>query len=655
MTHRLLTRLGSTVVAAGLLLLGVTAPASAAAVCPTVAVDGTVTPAPTGGADLSGCDLSHANLAGADLSSSRLTATNLSGADLTGANLTLASGWTTNLHGATLTGADLSGSWWSAADLGSANLVGATLTSTWLAKASLDGAVLTATLGGVTTSATLTRVRASGLTGAPVLPTGWTVTSGYLVGPGADLFGARLQDVDLSNRALAGIDLTAATFTRIDLAGATLTGATLVGARLVDTTLTGSTLATGDLRGLSSVGLVGQASVLPTGWRQVGGFLVGPAADLDDTNLDGLVLDGADLDGATLVRTSLVGTSLVGTSLVGALLDSATLTKAHLATANLTGALLRNVGLESADLHGATLTGAELTSLDLSSANLRGAAMGGGSLTTPILYGADFTGATGLATRTLTGVSWFGAICPDGYLADRHNGSDCFGTIDVTAPTLHFTPAPAIFVPSDKVWTPTITASAVDTNGGAAVRYRVRSAHVGTTAFTNWVTSDWWGSAVPFPLYWDMNDERRFCYQAQGKDDAGNLTAWTVERCTDIVVDETFFLRTGTWKDGTGRDFTGNNFAYTTRTGSTMTYERRSSVVKRIGVVATACPTCGSVAVYVGTRKVGTLSFASRTTHAILLKALPVLTTRLTGRIKLVVTSPSGRLLKVSGVYVSAY
>ncbi len=59
--------------------------------------------------------------------------------------------------------------------------------------------------------------------------------NGYMIGPGADLFGAGLEGADLS-----GADLNEANLKRAGLEGANLSGADLVGAKLRWTNLTGA-------------------------------------------------------------------------------------------------------------------------------------------------------------------------------------------------------------------------------------------------------------------------------------------------------------------------------------------------------------------------------------------------------------------------------
>lgn len=148
---------------------------------------------------------------------------------------------------ADLGGADLSGSDLAGADLTSAttadstrsksargaaarkaNLRGTSLTGTRLDKADLKGADLTG-------------VRSGKVRGKPrVLPKGWVLAKGYLVGPGANLDQAQLRGADLS---------------RANLRGTSLAGARLDGAKLA---------------GKSYSGIKGKPKKLPAGWRLVG-------------------------------------------------------------------------------------------------------------------------------------------------------------------------------------------------------------------------------------------------------------------------------------------------------------------------------------------------------------------------------------------------
>jgi hypothetical protein len=71
----------------------------------------------------------------------------------------------------------------------------------------------------------------------------------------------------------------------------------------------------------------------------------------------------------------------------------------------------------------------------------------------------------------------------------------------------------------------------------------------------------------------------------------------------------------------------------------------------QVYLLATTCVSCGSVAVYIGATKVGSASlYATRTSNQVLI-TLPV-TAMHTGTLRIVVASPSGRLVRIDGVSV---
>ena len=284
----------------------------------------------------------------ANLSYAGLSGLNLSGADLLGVNLTSAALIGTDLNNADLASATLAGANVSSATLAGANLSGASLAGANLSGASLAGANLTA-------------VRSSGITGTPAaLPAGWSVTGGFLIGPGADLHGASLASLDLIGADLSGANLASADLIRATLTGANLasanltsaaadyatltnavfTGANLTGADLSSATMTGANLRTAILTGALGSGLVGSPASLPAHWSIRSGYLFGPRAgtNLTDISLAGLNLSGVDLSGMTLLRTNLRHANLTGANLTKASLIGTVFSYANLTKANLTGA-----------------------------------------------------------------------------------------------------------------------------------------------------------------------------------------------------------------------------------------------------------------------------------------------------------------------------
>jgi len=351
------------------------------------------------GADLSGADMSHvglvgANLSGTNLSDANLTYANLSGVEsggMTGKPLALPAGWElvqgyligpgADLSGANLYRAYLSGSDLSGADLDGADLSSASLNSVDLTNANVTNADLYANLSGDLSG---------GITGTPAaLPPSWSlVQGGYLVGPGADLYGANLSDVDL-----AGVTLSEGNLSNANLSGADMSGADLGSADLLDANLSGTSLSDANLYWVGSGGITGTPSALPTDWRLAqGGYLIGPGANLSRANLDGLNLSDDDvsdcsLSSASLSDADMSGADLSEDNLSGANLSGTNLSSADLSMVNSGGiigtpsALPINWSLVQGYLigPGANLFFAHLSGADLSFADLSGADLSNGA------------------------------------------------------------------------------------------------------------------------------------------------------------------------------------------------------------------------------------------------------------------------------------
>ncbi|MEE8431093.1 MAG: pentapeptide repeat-containing protein [Candidatus Desulfatibia sp.] len=99
--------------------------------------------------------------------------------------------------------------------------------------------------------------------------------------------------------------------------------------------------------------------------RKVGGYRIGPGADLRKADLKEADLTSANLRKADLWRADLREANLTRADLAGANLIEAYLRGVRLREATLGGANLRGVDLSGADLTGADLTGADLAGADL--------------------------------------------------------------------------------------------------------------------------------------------------------------------------------------------------------------------------------------------------------------------------------------------------
>ena len=139
----------------------------------------------------------------------------------------------------------------------------------------------------------------------------------------------------------------------------------------------------------------------------------------------------------------------------------------------------------------------------------------------------------------------------------------------------------------------------------------------------------------------------RVCVQVRARDLAGNLGAWSAERCTTTPVDDRGFTRvTSGWASTSGSTFYLATATQAKRSGLRLVTTARVGA-SRLALVATTCPTCGSVAAYHRGVKVGTVSLRSAKTVARKVIMLPSSVYRY-GVIE--VRTASSRLVRIDGV-----
>ena len=380
----------------------------------------------TTGINLSNADMRDVNLAGANLAYANLGDANLNGAKLTNANLTGArmnsgtSLYQTVLAGATFRSANLSGVNFSnviltatvgTSTVNGANFAGASVTGAYFGPVSLS-------------TSNITGIRSGNVSGTPVLPTGWFVSQGYLVGPSANLSGLNLTGMSFAGvTGLSGVNMSNSNLTNVNFSNASLLGFNLSGANLTGTNFTNA-----NLNGVISGSVTStSAPTLPASWTLTSGYLIGPGA-----NLSGASLASINLSNRALNTTNFSNATLTNANFSGAVLTSGIFTSTNLSNANLSTAWLKDANLTSANLTGANLTsvkflGATLTSTNLSGATLTsvssGAVVATSAPTFPSGWGlvagnilgstADLTNATltsanlgsfNLSSATLTGV-----------------------------------------------------------------------------------------------------------------------------------------------------------------------------------------------------------------------------------------------------------
>lgn len=214
---------------------------------------------------------------------------------------------------------------------------------------------------------------------------------------------------------------------------------------------------------------------------------------------------------------------------------------------------------------------------------------------------------------------------------------------------------------------PVITSPAASTttsHATALTSHTVRWSDVGATSYdVRYRRAPWNGSfgAHTLPAAWQgridtslnhsLTRGYTYCYSARATDLSDRTSAWGTERCTIAPLDQTSTKRSSGWTTNKSAGyFTGS--AWSTKTKNA-TLTRTSARLKRVGVLATTCPTCGVIDVYVGSTKIGRISLA-RGTSTVNKKPilLPVFSLR-SGTVKIKVVT-SGRTVRIDGVFIGA-
>ncbi|HYO44885.1 MAG TPA: cohesin domain-containing protein [Candidatus Limnocylindrales bacterium] len=104
-----------------------------------------------------------------------------------------------------------------------------------------------------------------------------------------------------------------------------------------------------------------------------------------------------------------------------------------------------------------------------------------------------------------------------------------------------------------------------------------------------------------------------YCFAARARDNAARTGMWSAERCTAVPLDDRSLARSGSWTTGTGSAYYRSTFIRSTSTSAKAV--RKGVQAKRIAIVASTCPTCGTVKVYWGSTLLKTISLKGKTAN----------------------------------------
>lgn len=187
------------------------------------------------------------------------------------------------------------------------------------------------------------------------------------------------------------------------------------------------------------------------------------------------------------------------------------------------------------------------------------------------------------------------------------------------------------------------------THGTAAlasydVRYRRAAWNGAFGAYTTWraATAATSGVFVGAPGSTD-------CFSVRARDAAGRLSSWTAETCTALPLDDRSLTLHGTWTRSLSTAYYRGTYLRTSSHGAYLT--RTGVVARRIALLVTTCPTCGTVKVYWGSTLLKTVSLYSSTTKYKRLISVAVFSSVRTGTLKITVSSYSKKVF-IDGIAV---
>jgi hypothetical protein len=174
------------------------------------------------------------------------------------------------------------------------------------------------------------------------------------------------------------------------------------------------------------------------------------------------------------------------------------------------------------------------------------------------------------------------------------------------------------------------------------VRYRRASWNGRLGGYVAWKTATTATSAsVSIPVGYT------YCFSVRAHDALPSVSAWSAEGCTTRGLDDRSLARSGSWTSGTGTSYYLGTYRRSYTNGAKLT--RTGVVARSVFIVATTCPTCGTVRVYLGPELLSTVRLVTRTTRNRQVIPIAWFCTERTGTLTIKVVS-SHRKVVIDGV-----
>jgi hypothetical protein len=142
-----------------------------------------------------------------------------------------------------------------------------------------------------------------------------------------------------------------------------------------------------------------------------------------------------------------------------------------------------------------------------------------------------------------------------------------------------------------------------------------------------------------------------YCFRATAADAAGNVSPPSAEACTSVPLDNPALRHLGGWKTRQGDGYYLGTYSQTRRYGATLRLKAVSA--RRLAIVATTCPRCGAISVFLGRKLLRNVNLAANVIHKRRLIVIGSFPQVRTGSLRVKVIS-SGRIVRIDGLGVSA-
>jgi CSLREA domain-containing protein len=140
-----------------------------------------------------------------------------------------------------------------------------------------------------------------------------------------------------------------------------------------------------------------------------------------------------------------------------------------------------------------------------------------------------------------------------------------------------------------------------------------------------------------------------YCFSARATDGAGNTSDYSSERCTTVPLDDVALKKSSQWARKKGRGYYLNTFTLADDRGAVLS---KQVTANRLALLATRCPGCGVVKVFLGQTQLKKISLNA--TKVMKKQLIPIknFASPTSGRLRIVIAS-DGKPVRIEGLGVA--